>query len=121
MKKQRFNKKSIMEMTDLEVDKAVKIQSTQFDRRRHLTDREVEAIKKLREDGHSYSYLGNIFGVDPRTIRAIFDEEFHIRRKQQSHYGAYVSTLPKDVVKQMLAERASYKRDLVAFGKLAAN
>ena len=119
MKKNTVNQ--IMQMSDAAVDKAVRIQKTQFDRRRHLTDREIAAIKKLNKDGHSYSYIASVFGVDARTVRALFDKEFYERRLAQANYGSIVTPLTKDEVKQILSERASYKRDLVVSGKLVLN
>lgn len=111
----------IMSLSDAAVDKAVKIQKTQFDRRRHLTDREISAIKRLKNDNHSYSYIASVFGVDARTVRALFDEEFYNRRLAQANYGSIAKPLTKDEVKQILSERASYKRDLVVSGKLMLN
>ena len=119
MKKNTVNQ--IMQMSDAAVDKAVRIQKTQFDRRRHLSDKEISAIKRLRKDNHSYSYIASIFAVDARTIRALFDEEFYARRLAQANYGSIAKPLTKDEVKQILSERASYKRDLVVSGKLMLN
>lgn len=111
---------SILEMSDVMVDKVVKIHNTQYDRRRHLTDREISAARKLREDGHSYSYIASLFDVDARTIRALFDEDFHTRRKAQAKSGSAVA-LTSDEVRESISERASYKRDLIVSGKLALN
>ena len=117
----KFTREEILQASDVVVDKVVKVHKTQFDRRRRLSDKEIAAIKRLRKMGQSYSYIASVFAVDARTVRALFDEEFYSRRLAQANYGYVPKPLTADEAKKVLSERASYKRDLVATGKLMPN
>ena len=61
--------------TDEEIDKKVHIQSTQYDRKRKLSDSDLFDITSRVMNGESFKTLANIYGVDVRTIRYNLDPE----------------------------------------------
>lgn len=78
-------------MTDVEIDKAVKIEGTQFDRKRKLDDTAVKEMIKMQKKEHlTYKELSVRYNMDIRTIRYAIDPDYRLRRISQSngkHYG----------------------------------
>ena len=55
----------------------IKIEGTEFDRRKKLTEADREKIKKLHAEGEGIRALGRMFNVDKRLIQFILFPERH--------------------------------------------
>ena len=103
--------------TDEEIDKKVHIQSTQYDRKRKLSDSDLFDIASRVMNGESFKTLANIYGVDVRTIKYNIDPEYRMKRiKQGRTSGTTPVYISPEVMMEIKSERASYKRDLVTQG-----
>lgn len=101
---------SILKLNDNELDKAVKIRNTRFDRKCVYTDAEYAVARKLLNRGYSYNYVSKDTGISRHALRYHFDRDYRIAynsHRSGKHYG--VTHLSK-------ANRVAYKRDLVAKG-----
>lgn len=114
-----MKKRLILQMTDKELDKMVKISGTQYDRKRKLTDRQVASAKRMfTKNGKSLHYIADKFGVDYRTIRYHLDETYRKSRISQANTPDRKGASAK-VYSQSLEERVAYKRKLIAQGRLS--
>lgn len=103
--------------TDEEIDKKVHIQSTQYDRKRKLSDSDLFDITSRVMNGESFKTLANIYGVDVRTIRYNLDPEYRTKRiKQGRTSGTTPVYISPEAMMEIKSERASYKRGLVTQG-----
>lgn len=103
--------------TDEEIDKKVHIQSTQYDRKRKLSDSDLFDITSRVMNGESFKTLANTYGVDVRTIRYNIDPEYRTKRiKQGRTAGTTPVCISPEAMMEIKSERASYKRDLVTRG-----
>ena len=100
-------------MTDFMVDKVVKLEGTDYDRRRKLTNKDIAAIKRAHKKGYSIPALAKKYGVSYVTIRYHLDSNFkqHIIEERVKH-GFYCC----DAAKQR-ASRIAYKRAILS-GKI---
>ena len=71
-----MNIKSIINSSDSKVNSMVKIQGTNYDRRRKVTKRMKHSMEQMYNAGKSYSKIGDYFGVSPKTVRYNLDEMF---------------------------------------------
>lgn len=95
-------------MNDLEVDKAVKIQGTKFDRKRVLDDQDINYIKLMHKEGVSISQLAKMFQVNWRTIKYNIDDDY--RKLMLSK----VSGVHTGITRCGFADRVAYKRSLIS-------
>lgn len=115
-------RKQILAMDDLTLDKVVKIQGTQFDRKRKLNDKQVKKCKKLYEKGNfTFEELGVMFNVDYRTIRAYMEPEYraHLNRMSglwNNNFRTY--TYDSVAANEAFEDRVAYKRTLVRKRKI---
>lgn len=110
-----MKKKVVLALTDKEVDKLIKISGTQYDRRRKLDDKQIALARKMFiNQGRSLEYIANKFGVHPSTIRYHLDKTYRRYRIDHANYGDVAAC--KKGYREALAERANYKRQLVARG-----
>ena len=110
----------VSKYTDEEIDKKVHIQSTQYDRKRKLSDSDLFDIASRVMNGESFKTLANIYGVDVRTIRYNLDPEYRTKRiKQGRTPGTTPVYISPEAMMEIKSERASYKRDLVTSGLVA--
>jgi len=101
------------QFSDAEIDKMFKINGTQFDRRRKLTDAQIEKISKMYQKGKTIEFLAKKFQVKPQTIRYHVDKDFRAMKI------ASVTYHPDSIdYATRTAERVAYKRELIASGKL---
>lgn len=95
-------------MTDMEVDKKVRLIYTQFDRKRKLTDRQVETCKRnLQKGKRTVAELAKKYKVSEFVIKYNTDPEFRkaaINARSGKHYG--ITTADFD-------NRVAYKRKLM--------
>lgn len=97
---------------DVLLDRSIKIQGTEFDRKRKLTDRQVTYAKKLLNRGYPVLHVAKIMGVAPLTIKYNTDPEFreaHLRNSSGKHTG--IDTVTR-------SNRVNYKKQLLADGKV---
>lgn len=104
-----MEKKRLLNMSDSSLDKAVKIAGTKFDRRRKLSDKQINSIREKYDCGCSIFDLANKYNVSEPTIR------YHV----DSHYRAY-KNLTRNMYKNDkhgdATNRIAYKRRLVKAG-----
>lgn len=107
-----MKRREIKKLNDIEVDKLVKIQGTQFDRKRKLSDKDIKHIKKLLINNIDIEDIANIFGVTVHTIKYNTDPNYRahsINIRSGKHYGETVMDM---------VNRATYKRSLVLKRKI---
>lgn len=107
-----MNKIELLTLTDEALDAKVKIQGTKYDRKRKLSDQLIRKMNSMSKRGKSVSEIAKKFGLNYLTVKynvdPIFKEEYNARRDGK-HTG-------KDKI--TVKNRISYKRALVAVGKL---
>ena len=109
-----MKRKDVLKLDDLTLDKVVKIQGTQYDRKWVLKEKDYKKAAKLYARGLTYEEIAVMFGVDPRTIRYHLDEDYRLHRISTStgkHTG--IDTC-------IMQERVLYKRDLIRRRKIKA-
>lgn len=111
MNKPNYNKKHYLDMTNSTINANVSIQGTKFDRKRIIDPiNDVAKMKKLLNDGKSYSEVANIFGVTTGCVKYNVDSAFR-ERVLKSCSGKHFGT---DHISA--SERAEYKRKLIRAG-----
>ena len=96
-------------MTNSAVNSLIKLQGTDYDRRRKLTLSDIRDIKKKYDNGHSIASLAKEYKVVNNTIHYHVDEEYkkmHNKRRNESTRSKYTY----DGVKS----RLEYKKQLAA-------
>lgn len=97
---------------DIAFDKSVKIQGTEFDRKRVLTDKQITYAKKLLSKGYAITHVAKLLGTSYTVVRYATDEEYRnlcISRVSGNHTGTTHCTVK---------DRIDYKKQLVALGKV---
>ena len=105
-----MEKKRLLNMKDYQLDAAVKIQGTDFDKKRVVTKKMLQRMKKMETKGKTYSEIAEKFNVTPRTVRYNLDSawrEYYNATRSGAHTG--VDTVDK-------ADRIARKRRLVLAG-----
>lgn len=98
-------------MTDRELDKAVKIQGTEYDRKRKISDETIKKMKSLLKN-NSVSEVAKKLGVSSRDVKYHTDPEFRkslLQSQSKRHTGKN---------RYSIENRVAYKRSLVAQGLL---
>lgn len=110
-----MKRKEVLKLTPIELDKKVKIQGTQYDRKRKLTNRQIKKIKRALAKGVSEKKLAKKYKVDPRTIRynSNLEYKFYIQTYQALNFGDHTG---ED--KYTIYDRSLYKRHLVSRRKI---
>ena len=109
-----MTKVEILKMMDNEIDKAVKIQGTKYDRKRKYQSDVVKKMQNLLKKGKTYQEVAAAIGCAPITVRYNTDAEFKAAfnaARDGKHTG-------KDRITK--SNRIAYKRQLVAEGKVTA-
>lgn len=109
-----MNRIDVLKMTDGELDKAVKIQGTDYDRKRKVTSKVLAKMRKMESLGKAYADIARELGLSTKTVRYYLDEDYRTNYKF-SHSGAHTG---KDNITKK--NRVAYKRELVAMGKVTA-
>ena len=96
-------------------DKKVILAGTDYDRRRKLTNKDIDNIKKEHDEGKSVSYLVSKYGVSYNTIKyhltdTLGKKEFNKKRSQYPN-NSYISSI------EHRNERVEYKKNLLKEGK----
>lgn len=115
-----MKKKDILELSDKELDKVVKIAGTQYDRKRKISDKQIESAKRLVKRGKSFEYIIKKLklNVTENTIRYHLDEAYRRYRIDHANYGRSVAACKRGDYNEILKDRAAYKRKLVARGRV---
>lgn len=102
-------RKNLLNMSDSALDKAVKIEGTNKDRRRKITKWDFKRVilPKVAK-GVSYSTIAKELNVTSDTIKYNVDKEY--KQKKNAERKLYKASSKKP---NALAERAAYKRELV--------
>lgn len=108
-----MNIKNIINSSDTKIDSMVKIQGTNYDRRRKVTKSMKRRMQQMYDAGKSYYAIAEHFSVDPRTVRYNLDEAFRkydieLRTKRAKKKPSHSHTTP-----EKLANRAAYKREII--------
>ena len=111
-----YNKKEkkTEQMSDFELDKAIKIQGTEFDRKRKLTDESIKRMRLLYNQGYTIISLAEMFNTSYLTVKYNVDDDF------KSLYNATRSGAHTGITKLDFTNRVMYKRDLVLNNKIKA-
>lgn len=113
-----MTRKEILALDDVSLDRAVKIQGTQYDRKRKLNDKQVaKASKMLNNKNMTAEEVAEYFGIDKRTVRYYFDEEYRKTRIEQCT-GVHVRR-SAEADNEAFLDRVAYKRKLVARNRLS--
>lgn len=107
-----MNRIDVLRMTDGELDKAVKIQGTDYDRKRKVTSKVLAKMRKLEAKGKDYAEIAKELGFSNKTVRYNLDEAY--REYYKATYAG-PHTGKNRITKN---NRIAYKRDLVALGKI---
>ena len=99
-------------MTDFEVDRNIKLEGTNYDRRRKLTVQDVAKIRRDYCKGVSICALAKAHNVSYITIKYHVDDEFRERfNKERNQYAhSYQDQYAARI------ERVAYKRSIVSKG-----
>lgn len=108
-----MRKKELLQLSDSALDRAVKTQGTDFDRRRKITKNMAGKITRaMNKKDANMTKLAKELGVERRAIRYLLDEEY--REREHKRLSKYKYSSSKSGA---LQERATYKRELVKSNK----
>lgn len=96
-------------MTDYIIDRIVRLEGTDYDRRRKLSTQDVVKIRKAYVAGYSITKLASMFGVSYLTIKYHIDEDFKTDiKKRRACYApsAYDATAQR-------RDRIAYKKSIL--------
>lgn len=101
-------------LNDNELNKAVKIQGTEYDRKRKISTSTLKKMLAMSKKNKSYQEIACKLGLSPTTVRynidPVWKAAFNAKRDGK-HTG-------KDNIS--ISDRVAYKRSLVATGKVVA-
>jgi hypothetical protein len=103
-----------LKMTDGELDKAVKIQGTPYDRKRKVSKDTLKKMLSMAKKNKTYQEIARKLGMNSTTVRYNIDPVWRAAynaKRDGKHTG-------KDKV--TILDRIAYKRTLVAEGKVTA-
>ena len=99
----------MMNMSSTAIDSAVKIQGTNYDRKRKVTKSMKHRMEQMYTSGKSYSYIAEYFGVTPYTVRYNLDEDFRYERNKKRNDYARNYTPTKETVE----DSVEYRKELL--------
>lgn len=109
-----MNKIEILTLNDYQLDRTVRIDGTKYNRRNKLNPNDIKKMKKQYEKGKSIPDISALFNVCEWTVRYHCVPGFKDVVKRKPTYGNHYGKV------QSVTERATYKRKLVATGKVMA-
>ena len=102
-----MTRREILKLTDNKLDAAVKIQGTNYDRKRKVTKDIQHRMRQMLSAGKSVDTIAEHFDVTIHTVRYNTDPAYNTwykkNRSSRKHYGEASSQ----------KERAAYKRSLL--------
>lgn len=112
MLKKTKRKIEVLELDDKALDKRIKIQGTEFDRKRTISSKTVKQMLKLSKKGKSIQEIAKELGIGATSIRYNIDPVF------KAEFNAKRSGLHTGKTKMDTLNRVAYKRQLVSSGKI---
>ena len=105
------------------ISEKIKIEKTEFDRRRKLTDDDKELIKWLREEEQiSYQKLADQFKVSKRLIIFVCKPEtMEACKKKREERGGWRQYYNKEAGTASMREHRDYKQKLFIEQKIKVN
>ena len=108
-----MKKKDILKLSDMELDRKVKIQGTEYDRKRTVTDKTINKMIKMLKKGDSAYKIAQKMGVSYRCVRYNTDPVYkYMYNKNRSGKHTGVDRITTE-------DRILYKRMLVKQGKVS--
>ena len=104
-----MNKKELMNESARVIDSMVKIQGTNYDRKRKVTKSMKRRMEQMYNAGKSYSTIANYFGVAYGTVRYNLDEDY--KASLNAKRNEYARNWQPD--SSTVAERVEYKKELL--------
>lgn len=105
-----MNKKELLNESVYVIDAAVKIQGTNYDRKRKVTKAMKHRMEQMYAAGKSYRQIAEHFGVAPQTVKYNLDEDYKAwKNGTRNNYAR--NWAPDSNTK---AERVAYKKELLA-------
>ena len=105
----RYVMKRIVDRTNSEIDNAVKIQGTNYDRKRKVTKQMKYRMRQMYESGKTYGYIADYYGVSYNTVRYNLDDKFKYEsNKKRNTYARNWKPTSKT-----FTDRVEYKRELL--------
>lgn len=105
-------RKTVLKMDDDTIDQKIKIQGTQFDRKRKYQKELFNNMKAEFNNGVTIKELASKYRMNPMTIRYNIDDAFRVlynsKRKKGTHAVGVMD----------FANRVAYKRSLVRSKKI---
>lgn len=105
------SKKLSKQLTDIQLDKKVLIQGTNFDRKRKLKYEDIDEAIDMYNAGVCVAEIARHFGVHPGTIR------YNIFPEYKAYLYSYMKSKTHDQNKK-LEDRVAYKRELIQKGQV---
>lgn len=105
----RYVMKRIVDRTNSEIDNAVKIQGTNYDRKRKVTKDMKRRMQQMYDSGKSYYYIADYYGVSLPTVKYNLDEEF--KKESNERRNNYARNWKP--TNETYLERVDYKRELL--------
>jgi len=105
-----MTKNELLSLSDNQLNKAVRIQGTDYDRRRKVTKEIKYRMQRMYDSGKDYKYIANHYGVAPNTVRRNLDESFRRNEDLARKYRARSSSI-KDWRGLSLYKRALIERN----------
>lgn len=103
----RKRRKEAMRLSDVDLDRLVKIQGTQYDRKRRVNDKERAEMRRLYFSGQTVAAISKLTGFGQTTVRYNVDDDWRAwfnATRSGDHTGTDTMTF---------SDRVKYKRDLV--------
>ena len=100
-------KKKLLELSDIELDRAIRIQGTDFDRKRKLTQSSIRQMHRMYEEGVSLTQLSDMFGVTVMTVKYNVDDTW------RNNFNKIRSGKHTGVTAMNFKDRVNYKRKLI--------
>lgn len=101
-----MTKRELMNLSDTKLDHAVKIQGTNYDRKRKVTKQIQQRMMQMLKAGKTVNEIAEHFSVVPQTVRYNTDPEWkasYNASRSGKHYGTNSN----------VKDRVSYKRELL--------
>lgn len=112
-KEEKQARKTILTYTDETLDSIVKIQGTQYDRKRKLTEKQVAEIMDELRKGITVEVLAQKYNVSEWVIRYNTDQDFraHQLKLREKKSKAHINVMDFE-------DRVAYKRNLISNKKI---
>lgn len=108
-----MKKSELLELTDSEFNKKVKVVGTNWDRRRKLTNKDIYEMNRMYDRNKSVADIAEKFNVCPSTVKYHLFEDY--KREKNSNRWKYAHNSISTYSKRK--ELISYKKRLLNLNK----